>query len=749
LDIKQVVQHRQWPSDQSSNPVVLVLGKRHAGKTTVVHDILSNAFNIHDSRLVISTSCLFESNEYGLSFPNAKLMGEYDGNQISKIMENNRDDMEANSYDIEKRIPCYYVFDSCDGSISKMTKDKSIKELFYNGRHMAASTIITNQTPLSLPPSLRDNVDWVFIVGRYSAEDKRRIYNNYGGMFDHFNVFEKVMDTCTENGGCLVINTSEISENIYWYKAQEHTKITSTCSFAEEKSNNLVKSEKFSLSPITTKSVSPKLLDELESPVLTPLSQVLAPSPKLSVKTRSMTHMDKLEKEETLQVTIDTLMTTIDEQKEQIEKVKFEIDDLNQENSMCFEDNAKQYEEVERLKSKKETLENNVLQLTKENSELEKTNDKLVKDNNSLELKIDKVENEKDDLDFQLEEIENENHGLRKQAERLKNEKIDLEEDVEELRLEKEMLELTIDELKNDNDVEDLNKSIDALQEDNDTLRIQKKLLMEELEDLTEEVEIATDKLLKTTETLNQEYEKNDILESDLERTTDSWSKTETTLANVQKERDLAKLKIQNLELDLGQLKINRDKTVEKLNEQIKKIKDKRDVYKYEKILAENQHKKTKVIYRELDEKYNKTTYEHLCNARIMKGELSQLKTTNVDLKQRNDNLKTKNKELVQKNDDLDKDVKDIMADQVMLKKIVEQLKDEKVNALEDAKLTKTKLEVERTLKQKIEILFNSMKAAYDLLEKEHDETKLELQKLKEEQINNTSKNRKERIKNL
>ena len=57
-------------------------------------------------------------------------------------------------------------------------------------------------------------------------QNRRRLYDSYAGMFRTFEVFCQVMDQCTENYECLVINnnakSNKIEDQVFWYKADKH-----------------------------------------------------------------------------------------------------------------------------------------------------------------------------------------------------------------------------------------------------------------------------------------------------------------------------------------------------------------------------------------------------------------------------------------------------------------------------------------------------------------------------------------------
>jgi hypothetical protein len=82
------------------------------------------------------------------------------------------------------------------------------------------------QYPLGITPNLRTNVDFVFILRENILGNRKRIYENYAGMFPTFEMFCQFMDQCTENYECLVICNSspsnKLDDQVFWYKASDH-----------------------------------------------------------------------------------------------------------------------------------------------------------------------------------------------------------------------------------------------------------------------------------------------------------------------------------------------------------------------------------------------------------------------------------------------------------------------------------------------------------------------------------------------
>jgi hypothetical protein len=87
--------------------------------------------------------------------------------------------------------------------------------------------VLTMQYPLGIPPTLRTNIDYVFILREPYIANRKRIYENFAGMFPTFESFCQIMDNCTENYECLVIDnnvkSNRLVDQVHWYKADSHS----------------------------------------------------------------------------------------------------------------------------------------------------------------------------------------------------------------------------------------------------------------------------------------------------------------------------------------------------------------------------------------------------------------------------------------------------------------------------------------------------------------------------------------------
>ena len=214
--------------DENKGPVIVLIGRRDTGKSFLVRDLLYYHQDIPIGTVISGTEA--GNGFYSEHVPKLFIHEEYNTAIIENILKRQRTVLKQ----IKKEIETYrkssidprafVILDDCLFDAS-WTKDKMMRLLFMNGRHWKMMLVITMQYPLGIPPNLRTNIDYVFILREPYISNRKRIYENYAGMFPTFESFCQVMDQCTENYECLVINnnakSNKLHDQIFWYKAQE------------------------------------------------------------------------------------------------------------------------------------------------------------------------------------------------------------------------------------------------------------------------------------------------------------------------------------------------------------------------------------------------------------------------------------------------------------------------------------------------------------------------------------------------
>jgi len=225
FDMKSI----SFKPNENKGPVVVLIGKRDTGKSFLVRDLLYYQQEIPIGTVISGTE---EGNGfYAKMVPKLFVHNEYNTAIIENILKRQRTVLKQIKKEMEtyKRSTidprAFVILDDCLYDAT-WTRDKMMRLLFMNGRHWKVMLVITMQYPLGIPPTLRTNIDYVFILRENYIANRRRIYENYAGMFPTFESFCQVMDQCTENYECLVINnnskSNKLHDQVFWYKADNH-----------------------------------------------------------------------------------------------------------------------------------------------------------------------------------------------------------------------------------------------------------------------------------------------------------------------------------------------------------------------------------------------------------------------------------------------------------------------------------------------------------------------------------------------
>jgi hypothetical protein len=225
FDMKNI----SFKPNESKGPVVVLIGRRDTGKSFLVRDLLYYHQEIPIGTVISGTE---EGNGfYGKMVPKLFIHNEYNTAIIENILKRQRTVLKQIKKEMEtyKRSTidprAFVILDDCLYD-NTWARDKMMRLLFMNGRHWKVMLIITMQYPLGVPPTLRTNIDYVFILREPYIANRKRIYENYAGMFPTFESFSQVMDQCTENYECLVINnnskSNKLHDQVFWYKADNH-----------------------------------------------------------------------------------------------------------------------------------------------------------------------------------------------------------------------------------------------------------------------------------------------------------------------------------------------------------------------------------------------------------------------------------------------------------------------------------------------------------------------------------------------
>ena len=234
--------------ERGNGPVIVLVGRRDTGKSFLVKDLLYHHQTIPVGTVISGTEA--GNGFYASIVPKLFIHEEYNTILIEKILR--RQKIAMKQFNKEEEMygegkarfdpRQFVILDDClyDATWSR---DKLMRALFMNGRHWKVMLIITMQYPLGIPPNMRTNIDYVFILREPYLTNRKKIYENYASMFPTFEAFCAVMDQTTENYECLVIHnnakSNKINEQIFWYKAEARPAFRLGCQAYWDKSKEL------------------------------------------------------------------------------------------------------------------------------------------------------------------------------------------------------------------------------------------------------------------------------------------------------------------------------------------------------------------------------------------------------------------------------------------------------------------------------------------------------------------------------
>ena len=215
-------------ADMVDHCTIAMIAKRATGKSFLTREIMYRKKDIAAAIAISRTESL--NSFYSEFIPDSYIYSEYSSDILSsiyqrqaKINEDNKDRIKEGK--LPKDDSIMLIMDDCMSSKGTWLKDSNIQELFFNGRHHHLSFILTMQFSLGIPPELRSNFDYIFLLAEDTISNRKRLYDHYAGMFPTFEIFQQVFSDVTQDYGIMVIDnrihSKNITDKVYWYRAKE------------------------------------------------------------------------------------------------------------------------------------------------------------------------------------------------------------------------------------------------------------------------------------------------------------------------------------------------------------------------------------------------------------------------------------------------------------------------------------------------------------------------------------------------
>ena len=205
------------PRQLKKDRIILFIGKRGTGKSTLLRDIMFHMRGFVDVPLAITptedSADMFEE-----CMPASCVHREFQEATVDRIIDHQRKAAK------KKKEPRHVLLVLDDmGFDKKVLKGKNMRDLAMNGRHYYVTLCLTLQYCVDMGPDLRSQIDYCFCLREPIISNRLKLWKYFFGGFSQFQDFCSVFDTCTSNNECLVIDntikSNDLADFISYYKA--------------------------------------------------------------------------------------------------------------------------------------------------------------------------------------------------------------------------------------------------------------------------------------------------------------------------------------------------------------------------------------------------------------------------------------------------------------------------------------------------------------------------------------------------
>lgn len=195
---------------------LVVVGKPGVGKSTLIKALLYSKKHVFPVGMVMSGS--EDSNHaYEEFMPGTFIFNEYDEEKIKNLIKRQKLAIQH----IENPW-AVMILDDCTDDPRVFNKPLQ-QALYKKGRHWKLLYILSLQYAMDVKPSIRTNVDGVFIFREPLLKNRRSLYENYASIIPDFTTFCDLMDQLTDDYCCMYIHnatsSNEWTDCVFWWKA--------------------------------------------------------------------------------------------------------------------------------------------------------------------------------------------------------------------------------------------------------------------------------------------------------------------------------------------------------------------------------------------------------------------------------------------------------------------------------------------------------------------------------------------------
>ncbi len=197
-----------------TNKKVAIIGKEIGSESQLMHNIVSHLSKNLPCGVVISPKNKL-TKFYDDIIPTIFILEKYTKETINNILFRQQIKIQQKTTDPR----AYLIMDDCVDSVP-FIKNEEIKTIFFEGKCYCLSFVLSMQYPISIPCELRQQFDYIFLLGEETYTYKKKIYEYYAGIFESFEKFNQIFSQITENNKCMIIDnctrSTDLNKKIFW-----------------------------------------------------------------------------------------------------------------------------------------------------------------------------------------------------------------------------------------------------------------------------------------------------------------------------------------------------------------------------------------------------------------------------------------------------------------------------------------------------------------------------------------------------
>jgi hypothetical protein len=207
------------PKSIKQHRIILIIGRRGSGKSTLCADIL---YHIRDNIDfgVFMTPTEESAESFRKCVPDSWVYDSYNPQKLEEMLRIQRMLSRTNK---QRNLLC--VLDDCMYD-PKTMKGVAMRDLHMNGRHLKCQFVNCVQYLIDVPPAIRSQCDYIVVLKEPIHSNQVKLWKYFFGIFSNFKDFSAVLSRCTDNFSALVLDntspTSELDDCLFWYRANQN-----------------------------------------------------------------------------------------------------------------------------------------------------------------------------------------------------------------------------------------------------------------------------------------------------------------------------------------------------------------------------------------------------------------------------------------------------------------------------------------------------------------------------------------------